>query len=287
MVPDLSTEQQDWLDIRAEPGGVASNLALCAHEANDLDVRVLAVTGDDDIGRLVSHRLQEAVPGLHTEHVPIKSTQTGVVILVYYDNAAEEPARTVLGPRHSAIDVVAYTDISDLLTRADDSPMRLILDGYALRLRTSEWIADFEHMRNSGIEIYLELLPHTIWKTISVDDLVLLTRYCRVVSTSLSTLAHIFSQAPGANNGHDPATQAAAVYELARRHGVPEKGSLTIRYGQRSAQYSLHLTTDEAPVLWRYDQCEYSRRKGNQDRLFLYEITGIANRLSRERMSLC
>lgn len=285
---DLTMSNQDWLDIELETGGIAANLARFAHEVGGVDFCVLAVTGDDTAGQLVLQRLRAEIPGADVRNIVVGSAATGVVVLIHHDRpGAEEPARTVLGPRFSAIDAVRYSDFRDQLRRSCERPVRLIVDGYTLRLDPADWLADLEAMREDGVEVYLELLPHDIWRTFSRGDLTRLVGSCSVVSGSLRTLARILRLDIESIAGDSPKAHADRVCRQLRRLGLPHGGSLVLRYGARNAQYSLRLDPDVTASLWRYGADEYNRAKGNQDRLFLHEVLGIADRLTRERIELC
>jgi hypothetical protein len=73
---------------------------------------------------------------------------------------------------------------------------RLVLDGYLMRGRIESWTRDLRRMKEDHWNVFLELVPHSIWAEMTPQLLERIATSCQVISSSMSTIERIVKVEP-------------------------------------------------------------------------------------------
>jgi hypothetical protein len=258
---------QAWLDWHISAGGVATNIARHLDEAGVRSV-FFALPG---IGTLADFAVLLAKRDLHKSELIVISGEEGVGLVCLLHVEGKEPRRLVIGPQRAQVDLVRYADIRNLMKPVVSQVRGVFLDGYLLRLRPQDWIADIESMAADGWKVHLELVPHDIWKNLGEQDLLRLRAACASISSALSTIERIVRIVP--NSRLDSLQRSK---QVARRleNGNGILAPLHLRWGIRSdAEMCLMLTREGKGILWHYRPESRMVKISSQDRLYVREIT--------------
>ncbi|MDQ4043922.1 MAG: hypothetical protein M3173_00530 [Chloroflexota bacterium] len=270
-----SGDRQVWVDLAATAGGTGGNLAR--HLAQHTDRVVFhAVVGHDAVGEAAIALLRAVMPHDTVRPLVVPGADTGLVILLHDDFGQDDPSlalpRLTLGPNTSAIDLLTPDDVRRALSGHASVSHDLVLDGYLLRGdRRQRWLETFGELVTKGWRIHLELVPHTIWRSLTLGELQRLLRLAETVSTSLSTLERVLGAIP--TDALDPDVRAKRLIDLMRRQDVEHPHRVIARFGWGDGDFAVDSTAGSA-VLRHYEVDRRFPPKALGDSLFAAELCG-------------
>jgi hypothetical protein len=271
-----SVDSQYWTEWNVQLGGVGGNLARHLAEVGAKS-KFLAIVGTDALGPILHQQLADAFPATPTEVLSVEGAATGVVSLLYV-KTPEGRTRRLIGPLVSAVDLIDPDQVAAALHVQKSSSSDLILDGYILHRRYSQWLLTLEDLKSLGWRIHLELVPHQSWQYLDLSTATRLISTCASVSSSMGTLERLMNLDP---DPVMPATSRAnRLLEHVDRNNLTGHTMIYARFGVKDAEYALRLGGGESPRLRRYDPALiFNHGKSTQDRIYVHELMNSERRL--------
>jgi hypothetical protein len=267
MLLAATVETQTWVDWKVSSGGVAGNIAQHLDEVG-LQSIFFALAGS---GTLADYAASLAARDLTNCELILLPGEEDVGLVCLINATGAETRRLVIGPQRSQVDVTRYADIRNRMLPYLPQVNGIFIDGYLLRGRVAEWLADIEAMADDQWKLHLELVPHDIWTEFSFGDLNRLRRACFSISSSLTTVERIIGQdhpalAPPIERARNTARQ------LGKVNG---KGAgLHLRWGGKNqSELCLMQSNDGSCVVWKYFPESRAVPRSAQDRLYVREVS--------------
>jgi sugar/nucleoside kinase (ribokinase family) len=258
-------DKQVWVESEALLGGVGVNLARSVIELQKCRrVCLIAVVGDDAVGRFVTSLFSEALTGVECSPLSISEVQTGIVSLIWLGDS-DNKTRVVLAPEMSAIDAVMPSSVDsrvNALACGNDEPIDLFLDGYLFRgSRLRAWLPTLASWKHHGIRTHIVLVPHSIWTELDEEVFLELLDVVSTVDASMFTVLNIF--------GGKTSTEDAEERLASRLRDT--SGVLRLRYGRKNVELCRVYHQGTYREI-HYPAVEIGADYASQDRLLVREV---------------
>jgi hypothetical protein len=273
------SDTQTWVDWNITSGGVAANIVEHLSEA-DLGSIFFALPGEGLLGDYALDLASKDIVNCDLVRLESSATDAGIVCLLYVDG--DHSRRLVVGPNRAQVDVVRYGDIRRIMLEHIDEASGLFVDGYLLRCQAKDWVADLEWMAADGWRLHLELVPHDIWKTLTLSDLRRIGGACTSISSSILTIERLLDLPldPLLTVGGRSMRVAQA---LADKDAT--KSVMHLRWGVHDAsEFCLILQPSRHGIFWRYVHSDSKAHRSSQDRLYVRESTNTVPKNWRQEI---
>lgn len=258
----------DWI---FEPGGTATNIALCSADFG-VDTLLIAILGKDPLSIASQDILQNKnIPRLSILPTFIDGTNASLVALIYSTFSNGSVTRQSYGPIRSALDAISAPQLESLMNNVKSNDI-VIFDGYLMFRQENIFSLSVERAKNHNAMVCLELVPHEIWRWRDHNALINEISDFDHVSASLPTIERIYLDYLNENDKIE-----IRIHKLLDKiHKHSPNTIFHLRYGKRDCE-GVYLVKPGAGMIdhrpYRIDPQTALRATG--DKLFVSELLEI------------